>query len=277
MRFGVVIPNMPPYCDAELLRQIAETINDDGVDYLFIWDHYSLPWSDETLDAWVVLSYLASITEKVKLGTCVSPVPFRHPAALAKIVASVDVLSNGRAVLGVGAGWHKPEFTGFASWYNDAERVSRTIEGVEIIRELWRRGRLDFKGKYYTIRDAVVLPRPVQTPGPPILFGTTSSRMLRAAAKLGDGWIPTMTPPRVYSAIRDRLLAMLKQNKRKEEEFIFAYADFDTYDTMNEYVRVVEKYADVGCMLYAATWRYRREEAVDKLKMFIRDVVPSFR
>ncbi|HID05168.1 MAG TPA: LLM class flavin-dependent oxidoreductase [Aigarchaeota archaeon] len=276
VEIGVVIPNMPPYCDASLLREVAEIIDASQVGYLFIWDHYSLPWSDETLDAWVALSYLASLTGRVKLGTCVSPVPFRHPAALAKVVASLDVLSGGRAVLGVGAGWHKPEFTGFAYWYGDGERVSRTIEGVRIIKELWRSGRLNFRGRYYTVQDAVVLPRPVQDTGPKILFGTTGDRMLRAAARLGDGWIPTMTPPRVYASIREKLLNLIRLNNRDAEGFIFAYADFDIHDNTDDYIKVIEKHSNVGCRLYAATWRYGKEEAIKKLKDFIRDVVPSF-
>jgi len=273
---GVVIPNMSPFVEAGLLAELAKTADEGGLDYLMIWDHYSLPWSDETLDAWVVLSYLASITDKIRLGTCVSPVPFRHPAALAKIAASVDILSNGRVVLGVGAGWHKPEFTGFAEWYPDGERVSRTIEGVGIIKELWTRGHLDFRGKYYNVRDAVVLPRPVQKPHPPILFGTVGERMLRAAARLGDGWIPTMTPPREYARIREKLLLPLLR-KNNKTNFIFAYADFDKHAIPDGYVEVIERYRETGCELYLATWRYGGNEAIEKLRLFIKEVAPSFR
>ncbi|MDJ0269051.1 MAG: LLM class flavin-dependent oxidoreductase [Aigarchaeota archaeon] len=274
MRFGLIIPNMSPYCDVKPISEAARVAEDSGFEALLIWDHYTLPWSDATLDAWVVLSYLSSITERIRLGTCVSPIPFRNPAVLAKIAASVDIISGGRVILGVGAGWHRPEFEGFSEWYPDAERVTRTFEGVKIMKALWERGRLSYEGRYYKVRGAVVEPRPIQRPGPPLWFGTTGRRMLRFAAENGDGWIPTMTTPREYSKLASYLRQHIKTDKLPN--FTFAYADFDIYNTPNEYITTIEKYGSVGCMLYCVTWRFPKQQFIAKLREFAREVMPSF-
>jgi len=128
----------------------------------YMWaEAYGQQQKDSTVESWVALTYLAAKTQKVKLGTIVTPIPFRPPAMLAKMVSTMDVLSSGRAVLGVGAGWSQTEFEGYSTWDDPKTRVDKTQEGVELILQLWEKPQVDFKGKYYHAMGAILDPKPV--------------------------------------------------------------------------------------------------------------------
>jgi len=153
----------------------------------YMWaEAYGQSQKDSTLESWIALTYLAAKTQKIKLGTIVTPIPFRPPAMLAKMVATMDVLSSGRAILGVGAGWSQTEFEGYSTWDDSKTRVDKTQEGVELILQLWQKPQVDFKGKYYHAKGAILDPKPVQKPHPPLMFGGVGTRMLRLAGFMGD-------------------------------------------------------------------------------------------
>src|SRR3989442_15971956 len=126
---------------------------------------------DSTVETWTALTYLAAKTEKIRLGTLVTPIPFRPPGMLAKTVSTLDLLSNGRTILGVGAGWSRTEFEGYSKWNSNKIRVDKTREGLDLILKLWTQEKVDFKGKFYHANGAVLEPKPVQKPHPPLLFG----------------------------------------------------------------------------------------------------------
>ena len=167
-------------------------------------DHYM--WGrqmggDVTLDTWIALTYLAAKTQKIHLGTLVSPIPFRPPAMLAKLVSTLDVISKGRTILGVGAGWSQTEFEGYSKWDEPKVRVDKTVEGLELILKMWTAtaakdsNPISFSGKYYSAINAVLEPKPLQKPYPPLLFGGTGPRMFRLAGHYADiclipPWIP---------------------------------------------------------------------------------------
>src|SRR5881296_4594805 len=153
----------------------------------YMWaEAYGQPQKDSTLESWIALTYLAAKTQNIKLGTIVTPIPFRPPAMLAKMVTTMDVLSSGRAVLGVGAGWSQTEFEGYSTWDDPKTRVDKTEEGVKLILKLWQEKRVDHAGKYYQAKGAVLDPKPVQKPHPPLLFGGVGLRMLKMAGRYGD-------------------------------------------------------------------------------------------
>ena len=121
MKFGIVLPITIGKSWKQKITKIVEKVEEYNYDSILVWDHYMLPERygtnmNRTIDAWTLLSFISGITKKVKIGTCVTPIPFRPPSILAKMVASVDHISDGRVVLGVGAGWHKPEFDGYSQW-----------------------------------------------------------------------------------------------------------------------------------------------------------------
>jgi len=134
-----------------------------------------------TLDSWFALAHLASKTNVIHVGTMVTPIPLRPPPRLAKMVSTVDLISNGRTFLGVGAGCLRIEFEAYSEWNESSIRVSKTEEGLKLILDLWTKEKVEFHGKYYRADGGVLEPKPIQKPHPPILFGGSGSRMLRLA------------------------------------------------------------------------------------------------
>ena len=214
MEFGVVLSSS---WSASQIVECARVADQSGIDFLLLTDHYMTPISNQSVDAWTLLAALSMETKRVRLGTCVTPIPFRPPQMLAKIVATVDQLSNGRAILGVGAGWHRPEFEGYSRWDEDKVRVAKTREAIELMTGLWTsRDALDFEGKYYVCKGAVLEPKPVQKPHPPLWFGTRGNYMLGLTRRYGDGWVPPV--PGVTMETYRHVLAELRENLPPENK-----------------------------------------------------------
>jgi alkanesulfonate monooxygenase SsuD/methylene tetrahydromethanopterin reductase-like flavin-dependent oxidoreductase (luciferase family) len=135
-------------------------------------------------EAWTILSAVAAVTRRVTLGPFVACTAFRHPALLAKMASTLDEVSGGRLVLGLGAGWHEPEFDAFG--YPFDHRVSRFEEALQIILPLLRQGHVDFQGQYYQARNCQLLPRGPRPGGPPVFVGASGPRMLRLIARHAD-------------------------------------------------------------------------------------------
>jgi alkanesulfonate monooxygenase SsuD/methylene tetrahydromethanopterin reductase-like flavin-dependent oxidoreductase (luciferase family) len=171
------------------LRALAERAEALGFDSLWVPDHLLLTWGDQTRgiwECWSMLAALAAVTSRVELGPLVISTLFRTPALLAKMAATVDEISGGRLVLGLGAGWSGPEERTFG--YPSDRRVDRFEEALQIIAPLLRTGHVDFTGKYYQARDCALRPRGPRPGGPPIMIGAKGPRMLRLAARYADIW-----------------------------------------------------------------------------------------
>lgn len=181
------------------LREMAELAEAVGIASLVVPDHLlfrrSPPTNNPPVDmpegrtrgiweAWTILSAVAAVTRRVTLSPFVACTAFRNPALLAKMADTLDEVSGGRLVLGLGAGWHEPEFEAFGFPFD--HRVSRFEEALRIIVPLLREGRVDFRGQYYQARDCELLPRGPRAAGPPILIGGQGPRMLRLAARYAD-------------------------------------------------------------------------------------------
>jgi probable F420-dependent oxidoreductase len=161
-----------------------------GFDSLWVPDHLIFRNPEEepegAWEAWSLLAALAAVTTRVELGTFVLCTAWRNPALIAKMADTVDEISGGRLVLGLGAGWHKPEFEAFG--YPFDHRYARFEEAIRIIHGLLRTGHVDFEGTYYQARDCELRPRGPRPQGPPIMIGTTGEKMLRLTAKYADRW-----------------------------------------------------------------------------------------
>lgn len=194
MKIGVVLPigereRVAPRYAA--IRAYARQAEASGFDSIWLYDHllYRWPGDDHThgiWESWTVLSALAEATERVELGTIVLCLPFRNPAVLAKMAATLDEVSGGRLILGLGAGWHRPEFDAFGLPFDHL--ASRFEEGLRIIGPLLREGRVDFEGRFYQARDCAITPRGPREGGPPILVASFGPRMLRLTAEHADQW-----------------------------------------------------------------------------------------
>jgi len=190
----------PRWSDIAAMARATEAV---GFDSLWVSDHllYRFERKDPRgiWECWSLLAALAAVTARVEIGPLVSCTSFRNPALLAKIADTVDEISNGRLILGLGAGWHRPEYDAFG--YPFDHRVGRFEEALTIISSLLRTGHVDFAGTYYQARDCELRPRGPRPAGPPIMIGTTGTRMLRLTARHADLWNawgqhdPTAIPP----------------------------------------------------------------------------------
>ena len=189
--------------------RIADHVETLGLESLWRSDHFFSTMDRErsSLEAWVSLTALAERTKHIRFGPLVSPMTFRHPALLARMAAAVDVLSGGRLVLGVGAGWNEAEHAAFGIRLPPLkERMDRLEEGIVVIRALWRAGPVDVSGHYYSLRQATAVPRPLQPSGPPLLIGGDGEvRLLRIVAHHADEWNSHAAGPEVYRVKRARL------------------------------------------------------------------------
>jgi alkanesulfonate monooxygenase SsuD/methylene tetrahydromethanopterin reductase-like flavin-dependent oxidoreductase (luciferase family) len=192
MRIGVVLPigeedwddGAPSYPE---IREIAVGAEELGLDSVWVFDHVLFRFDGVTTgihECWTILSAVAEATSRVELGTLVMCTGFRNAALLAKMAATLDHVSEGRLILGVGAGWHDPEYEAFG-WPTD-HKVSRFEESLAVITGLIREGRADLDGTYVSARDAVL--RPPARPDMPILVASKMPRMLELTARHADQW-----------------------------------------------------------------------------------------
>src|SRR6476659_1436368 len=192
MRIGVVLPigqegGMPSAPDYREIRAVAVEAEASGLDSVWVYDHLLFRFDGETTgihECWTILAAIAEATERVDLGTIVLCTGFRNAALLAKMAATLDHISGGRLILGIGAGWHDPEFEAFG--YPTDHKVGRFEESLAVITALIREGRADLDGRFMTARDAVLLP-PAR-PDLPVLVAAKGPRMLELAARHADAW-----------------------------------------------------------------------------------------
>jgi probable F420-dependent oxidoreductase len=210
MKVGLVLviaerPDLKRAYTYQKTREFAQRAEEAGYDSVWLYDHLLYrPEGRGTIgiwECWTFLSALAEATKKVEIGTLVLCNSFRNPSLLAKMAITLDEVSGGRLILGVGAGWNKPEFEAFG--YPFDHRVSRFEEALQIIRPLLKEGRVDFKGKYYSARDCEIRPRGPRPQGPLLMVGCSEPRMLHLTAKYADLWnigymgaAETLTKPR---------------------------------------------------------------------------------
>ena len=206
---------------------LADGCEEHGLEGLFRSDHYrSLGGGPDlgSLDAWVILGALAARTERIRLGTLVSPVTFRHPAILAKSAIAVDHISGGRVEVGMGAGWHRGEHRQFGFPFpEDRERVDMLEEQLEIVHRLWHRDDSSFDGRHYRIDGIKASPRPVQRPHPPLIVGGAGKgRSARLAARWADEYNTTLATPDQCRERRARLAEAWEREDRDPAELRFS-------------------------------------------------------
>lgn len=186
-----------------------------GLDALFRSDHYAGLLGDEArdaTDAWAVISALAAVTERIRLGTLVSPVTFRHPSQLAKVAATADQVSGGRIELGIGAGWNEREHAAYGFPFPPVgTRFEMLEEQLEIVRRLWTEEVVTFEGRHYHLDAAQPLPRPVQTPPTLLVGGVANPRSAALAARFADEYNTLGATLDELATRRDRLAAACEE------------------------------------------------------------------
>ncbi|MFX0210676.1 MAG: LLM class flavin-dependent oxidoreductase [Candidatus Hodarchaeota archaeon] len=272
--------------DLELITNTIIEADNLGFDGAVMPDHYmwgtrnqgKTPDDYITLETWITLTYLAAKTEKIRLGTLVTPIPFRPPSMLAKMLSTLDVLSNGRVVLGVGAGWSQEEFEGYSEWNEPKVRVDKTKEGLELIIKLWTQEEVTFEGKYYRAKAAVLEPKPIQKPYPQLLFGGHGDRMLRLAGKYADICYIMSQTSEDYEEMKEKVLvAADRANRADKIAFMAGFHIFSRipYDSM-EYIKRVEAAEEAGIRYFLMSFP-RDQTFSDSMRSFAKEVMPSFK
>ena len=187
-KFGIVLPVTAGTSawdyglNFERMREVTKICEHIGLDSVWAADHLMTGVNNETFDAWTILAGLSQVTERMRLGTLVTCPTHRYPAVLAKLVATLDVMSNGRVDLGIGAGWNRKEQSAYGLHWEEVPRarIGRLVETIKILKGMWTNDSFTFTGKYYSVKDAVCLPKPAQKPTPPDL-----SRVSRRDSHIG--------------------------------------------------------------------------------------------
>jgi probable F420-dependent oxidoreductase len=223
-RIGVQLPEVERRVDWPELFAMARTAEAVGFDSLWLGDHllYDLPGgvARGPWEAWTSLAALAAATERIELGPLVAATSFHAPAMLAKMAATVDAISAGRLILGLGAGWNEREFRAFGFPYD--HRVSRFEEAFTIVRRLLREGRVDFEGAYHRVENCVLDPGPARPGGPPLMLGSHSPRMMRIGLPHVDAWNTWWSrygnTPDGFAAVQERVRAATASAGRNPDE-----------------------------------------------------------
>ena len=247
MDIGISIPTRGPMATVASIRGLAEGAEQMGYRHLAVPDHILVPRSidstypysangdfpgaqgGDSMEQFTLLAWLAAVTTKIRLLTSVAVVPHRNPMFMAKSLATTDQLSDGRVVVGCGAGWMREEFEALNITDFDA-RGRVTDEYIGVMLELWQQDRASFHGEFIDFTDVAADPKPVQRPHPPIWIGGESMPAIRRTVALGDAWYPFGTNPKfrmdtidTFVARRDKLFAEAERAGRDPASIGLAY------------------------------------------------------
>jgi alkanesulfonate monooxygenase SsuD/methylene tetrahydromethanopterin reductase-like flavin-dependent oxidoreductase (luciferase family) len=188
VRFGLSVATLGDFGDPRFVMRLAQQAEAAGWEALFVWDHLAYVWGVPAGDPWVILSAVAASTERLLIGTAVTPLPRRRLQVLAQTLVTLDQLSEGRLILGVGLGGVPEEYGAFGEPEDAGVRASMLDEGLPLLDRLLRGETVTHAGEHYTLQGVTLQPHPRQQPRPPIWVGGESGPALRRAARY-DGWV----------------------------------------------------------------------------------------
>ena len=236
IRFGVSVGAFSGQVPGrEALTEFARKAEAVGFDSVQVGDH--IQWHAPILEATTLMATFAAVTERVRIASDVIILPLRDPVLMAKTIASLDVLSGGRVIFGIGVGGDHPiEYA--AMRIPMKERGSRANESLEIVKGLWANERFSYEGRHFSIRDVEISPRPLQ-PSIPVWVGGTSEMALRRAARYGDGWIAAFSSVGKFARLSSDLRACLREAGRTVAGFTLGIYLFANVDDDGERARAV--------------------------------------
>jgi probable F420-dependent oxidoreductase len=219
MRHGICLANIGTYADPRVSIRVAQAAEASGWDGVFVWDHLAFVWGPPAADPWTLLAAVASATERVRLGTAVTPVARRRPHVLAHQVATLDNLSGGRVTFAAGLGGSSSEFGKFGEPTDAKVRAAMLDEGLDLLQRFWTGQEVTHRGEHYTVEGVTLAPSPVQE-RVPIWIGGNRPASLRRAARF-DGWLPDSAyPPDKGASPEDvsRGLTLIRESRQGSAE-----------------------------------------------------------
>jgi probable F420-dependent oxidoreductase len=221
MKLGICLPHYGRPIEPGRLIQVVRRAEERGLDSVWVTDHVIVPrdtqviYRDDMLDPLAVLPWLAGVTERIAIGTSVVILPYRSPIPVAKLLASVDVLSGGRLIVGAAIGWLEGEFAALGVPFR--ERASRSDEALELFRAVWTTPQPELETRHHRLHGVQVSPMPLQKPRPPLWIGGSSEGAYRRVARLGDGWHATSTTHEAFRQGKEAVLRFWKEAGREGE------------------------------------------------------------
>jgi alkanesulfonate monooxygenase SsuD/methylene tetrahydromethanopterin reductase-like flavin-dependent oxidoreductase (luciferase family) len=228
VRFGICLSNFGTYSDPSLPLRFGQAAEASGWDGVFIWDHLAFTWGPPAADPWTVLAAIATSTERVRLGTAVTPVARRRPHVLAHQVATLDNLSGGRVTFGAGLGGIESEFGRFGEPTDAKVRAAMLDEGLELLRRFWSGEEVTHRGEHYTVEGVTLAPTPVQA-RLPIWVGGNRPASLRRAAHW-DGWLADGADPKGVRLSPDDVARSIATIDRSDSYDVAVLAESDRMD-----------------------------------------------
>jgi probable F420-dependent oxidoreductase len=292
MQYGAFLPHIGPLARGDVLTHIRTTAQNAeamGFDSVWTGDHIITPLhiaskypysptggfplapQEPLLEPLSVLSFTAACTTKIRLGTAVLVIPHRHAVVTAKMVATLDVLSRGRVILGVGVGWMEEEFKALNAPF--AERGPLSDEGVAVMKELWTNENPSFQGRYYNFSELRCEPRPIQKPHPPIWIGGHTGPALRRVVEYGDGWAAVTFSPQEFAERLERLREKAAKAGRDLSKVTLCVSPRGKRP--EAIVEDIPRYQELGATyLYLAFFNFARsyEDMAQMMERFARDV-----
>lgn len=304
MRFGVLIPQEGASFKAVLEHaRLAESL---GFDSVWVEDHLrviAVPPGSPAYEGWTTLTGLLVRTERIRCGPLVLAEGFRNPGWLANAAATLDHMSDGRLLLGIGAGGYEAEFHSYGyPWLESAERAERLSEALEVITGMWE-GRA-FEGRWYRADGTADCPKPLQQPRPPIWIGGRGKSLLRVAARFADAWnAPLLTPEEIAERVEtlrdycdaegrplpevtyygpvwmdddeDRMARRLERARASENRNVRLYARVAISGTSRQAAARINEYADAGVSQFVC--HFGRADVTAGTERFARAMIPAFR
>jgi probable F420-dependent oxidoreductase len=303
MQFGVCLPHRWKYASARLIADVAQEAESLRFDSVWVTDHVIVPVHHVErghifYEALMTLAFVSSITRTVAMGTTVLATPTRNPVVLAREVATLDALSGGRVILGVGTEWIREELEAVGvAW---TERGRFLDEGINVLRHLWsQEGPISFSGRYTNFREMLFEPKPARRGGPPIWVGGMTDPSLRRVARTADGWLPWAVSNEELAEGAEKIRAL--SGGRRITLACFSPADIGSKSveayvgtlgerhhvitgSPDQVVRTIEDFRKSGLEHLALSFRDVRlfkDETPDlllrQMRLFAREVMPAFR
>ncbi len=292
----------------ETIKKIAIISEKLGFHSIWHYDHLMRDTSYQ-YECWTVLSALAIETKKIRLGTMVLSISYRYPSVLAKMAATLDVISNGRLELGLGAGWDEREYIAYGiPFYKPATRIKQLKEGIQIIKKMWTEDKATFKGKYYAIKDAINLPKPIQNPRPRIWIGGGGEKLLlRVVASEADGYNYAFGSPEEtkhkYEVLNNHCLKIGRNSSDIEKSWqghcIIAEKESEVnrkikkfkpkkmsikdfvrpriVGTPDKCIEKIKRYIDVGVTYFILTFPEISKNTFEPIQLFQKHVIPTLK
>ncbi len=267
MRYAVSLPNFDVHADPRTLARLARDAEEAGWDAFFIWDHILFdPYGGIAMsDPWVALAVIAMSTRRIRLGTMVTPLPRRRPWKLAREAVSIDHLSGGRLILGVGLGDPvREEFEWLGEESDNRVRAGKLDEGLDVLTGLWSGRKFSYSGVYYRIKETIFLPTPVQSPRIPIwVAGVWPNKAPFRRAARWDGVFPAKWDERISPEMLREIVAYTRAHRASRAPFEVVFGGQTPGDDRAAGAEIVASYAAAGATWWVedvGMWRFRPYE-----------------